>query len=167
MPLATPQNVSEISAQRVVPVVPTGAAERQEVVVPGMPYREADLFVHALSLLLVAALHQLGQPVVPVKTAGPACAGPAGVSTNFPYDSHVQSQPSAQLSQQPLSQLQSGQPSQQLLLQQLPAHVVAAGVVAANANALVASAPMAARDQRDFVNMIYLTFWLMKLIDRN
>jgi hypothetical protein len=74
----------------------------------------------------------------------------------------VQSQPSAQLSQQPLSQPQSGQPSQQLLLQQLPPpHVVAAGVVAANESALVASAPTTARDQRDFVNMIYLTFWLM------
>jgi hypothetical protein len=96
-----------------------------------------------------------------MKTAGPVCTSPAWVSTNCRYDSHVQSQPSVQLSQQPLSQLQSGQPSQQLLLQQLPAHVVAAGVEPANANALVASAPKAARDQMDFVNMIDLTFWLM------
>jgi hypothetical protein len=73
----------------------------------------------------------------------------------------VQSQQSAQLSQQLFSQLQSGQPSQQLLLQQLPPQATVAGVVAANANALVASAPMAARDQRDFVNMMDLTFWLM------
>jgi hypothetical protein len=79
------------------------------------------------------------------------------------YDSHVRSQPSAQLSQQPLSQLQSGQFSQQAQQlspsQQLPA--VAAGVVAANAKALVAKAPTAASDQNDFVYMIELTFWLM------
>jgi hypothetical protein len=95
-----------------------------------------------------------------MKTAGPACASPAGVSTGLDYDSHLQSQPSVQLSQQPLSQLQSGQPSQQSLLEQLPPllpqqpPVAVAGVAAANASALVASAPTAARDQRDFVNMI-------------
>jgi len=75
----------------------------------------------------------------------------------------VQSQPSAQLSQQPLSQLQSGQFSQQAQQlspsQQLP--VVAAGVVAANANALVANAPTAANEKNDFANMVKLTFWLM------
>jgi len=65
----------------------------------------------------------------------------------------VQSQPPEQLSQQPLSQLQSGQPSQQLLLQQPLAQVAGAGVVAANERALVASAPTAAKDQSDFVNM--------------
>jgi hypothetical protein len=83
------------------------------------------------------------------------------MSSNYNYDSHAQSQPSVQLSQQPLSQLQSGQPSQQLLLQQLPPQVAGAGVVAANASVLVASAPTAARNHRDFVNIMYLTFWLM------
>jgi hypothetical protein len=74
----------------------------------------------------------------------------------------VQSQPSAQLSQQPLSHLQSGQPSQQALSLQQPLEQVAAtGAEAANANALVARAPTAAKDQIDFVNMIKLTFWLM------
>ena len=76
------------------------------------------------------------------------------------YDSHVQSQPSVQLSQQALSQLQSGQSSQQLLLQQFVVPVAVVGV-AANANALVASAPRVATDQNIFVNMRYLTFWLM------
>ena len=100
-----------------------------------------------------------------MKTAGPACTSPAGMSSNYNYDSHVQSQPSAQLSQQPLSQLQSGQPSQQLLLQQFPPHVAGAGVVAANASVLVASAPTAARDQMDFVNIVCLTFWLIELTE--
>lgn len=78
------------------------------------------------------------------------------------YDSQLQSQPSAQLSQQPLSHLQSGQPSQQLLsLQQPLPQVAATGVLAANANALVARAPTAAKDQRDFVNIVELTFWLI------
>ena len=78
------------------------------------------------------------------------------------YDSHVQSQPSAQFSQQPLSQPQSGQPSQQPLSLQQPAEQVgAAGVEAVNAIALVAKAPTAANVQNDFVNMVKLTFWLM------
>jgi hypothetical protein len=73
----------------------------------------------------------------------------------------VQSQPSVQLSQHSLSQLQSGQPSQQSLLQQPPVQVAAVGVVEANASAPVRSAPTAARDQSVLVNMIKLTFWLM------
>jgi hypothetical protein len=73
----------------------------------------------------------------------------------------VQSQPSAQLSQQPWSQLQSGQPSQQALalLQQPPPQLASEGAPA-NASELANKAPTAARDQRDLVNMMKLTFWL-------
>lgn len=59
----------------------------------------------------------------------------------------MQSQPPAQSLQHSLSQPQSGQPSQQLLLQQPLVQVASAGVVAANERALVASAPTAAKDQ--------------------
>jgi hypothetical protein len=71
----------------------------------------------------------------------------------------VQSQPSAQLSQQSLSQPQSGQPSQQPLSLQQP--VVADGVVEANASTPVLKANAAARENNALVNMIKLTFWLM------
>ncbi|HMO85899.1 MAG TPA: hypothetical protein PKC18_13380 [Lacipirellulaceae bacterium] len=63
------------------------------------------------------------------------------------YELQVQSQPSAQLSQQSHVQSQSGQPSQQSSLQQpavLPA--VAAGEMLPNANALAKSAPTMARE---------------------
>jgi hypothetical protein len=75
----------------------------------------------------------------------------------------VQSQPSAQLSQQPFSQLQSGQSLQQSQhdspLQQ-PLLVEAAGPVEAKDMAPTESAAKAANDQRALVNMIELTFWL-------
>lgn len=83
------------------------------------------------------------------------------------YDWHWQWQPSAQLSQQLLSQLQSGQPSQQLFAQQLPEHWVAAGVLPAKARPLVKSAPTVARENNVLVNMMKLTFWLMALIYQN
>jgi hypothetical protein len=74
----------------------------------------------------------------------------------------VQSQPSVQLSQQLLSQPQSGQPSQQLLLQQLPAGEVVAGL-AANASTPVLKRTAEAREKIALVNMIKLTFWLMEV----
>jgi hypothetical protein len=76
----------------------------------------------------------------------------------------VQSQPSAQLSQQPLSQLQSGQSlqhSQQDSPLQQPPEVEVAGAVEANDMAPADSAAKAANDQRALVNMIELTFWLI------
>ena len=80
------------------------------------------------------------------------------------YDSQVQSQPSAQLSQQPLSQPQSGHPSQQPLSLQQPVVGAAAGPVEANDSAPVERAARAANDQSALVNMMKLTFWLMELI---
>jgi hypothetical protein len=71
----------------------------------------------------------------------------------------VHSQPFSQLSQQSFSQLQSGQPSQQFLLQQLPP--AALGNVAAKDSVLAASALTAANVQNNLVNMRKLTFWLM------
>jgi hypothetical protein len=113
------------------------------------------------------------------QAAGPTFAGPAGASRchlhngtktfatvrQSDYDEQVQSQPSAQLSQQPLSQLQSGQSlqhSQQDSPLQQPPVVEAAGPVEANDMAPADSAAKAANDQRALVNMIELTFWLMK-----
>jgi hypothetical protein len=81
-------------------------------------------------------------------------------SLQFVYDSQVQSQPSAQLSQQPLSQLQSGQPSQQPLSLQQPVVGAAAGPVEAKDRAPAERAAKAANDQRALVNMVELTFWL-------
>ena len=73
------------------------------------------------------------------------------------YDSQVQSQPSAQLSQQLLSQPQSGQPSQQLLLQQLPTGEVVEGA-AANASTPVLKRTAVAREKIALINMMKLTF---------
>jgi hypothetical protein len=71
----------------------------------------------------------------------------------------VQSQPSAQLSQQSFSQPQSGQPSQQpWSLQQPLVQVDVAGVDAANASTPVLRTNAVARENNDFVNMIKLTF---------
>ena len=78
------------------------------------------------------------------------------------YFSHVQLQPSAQLSQQLLSHLQSGQPSQQpLSLQQPLVQVAATGEVPANARTPVLKRTAVARDKIALVNMMKLTFWLM------
>jgi hypothetical protein len=83
-----------------------------------------------------------------------------GIAADY-YDSQVQSQPSAQLSQQPLSQPQSGHPSQQPLSLQQPVVGAAAGPEEANDRAPVERAAKAAKDQSALVNMMKLTFWLI------
>jgi len=70
------------------------------------------------------------------------------------------------LSQQSLSQPQSGQPSQQpWSLQQPLVQVDVAGVDAANASTPVLTTNAAARENNALVNMVRLTFWL-KMYDR-
>ncbi len=79
------------------------------------------------------------------------------------YDSHVQSQPSVQFSQQSLVQPQSGQPSQQPLSLQQEVLPEAAGVVAANASTPVLKRTAVAREKIALVNMMKLTFWLIEM----
>jgi hypothetical protein len=62
------------------------------------------------------------------------------------YDWQVQSQPSSQLSQQSFVQPQSGQPSQQSLLQQLAFSPVEAGEVLPKTNALANRVPTRASE---------------------
>ena len=110
------------------------------------------------------------------QAAGPASASPAGASrchlhmalkrkalrSESDFDEQVQSQPSAQLSQQPLSHLQSGQPSQQpLSLQQPLVQVAAAGVGRGEREHTGAQDECGGQENNALVNMMRLTFWLM------
>ena len=70
------------------------------------------------------------------------------------YALHVQSQPSSQFSQQSPSQLQSGQPSQQLAVQQLPpVHFETADADGVPAKPMVTNADATAKPPNNFVNI--------------